>query len=244
MITFDPYEIRARIIPTLIVLSPTATIPLAFEMSLSKDWVGSAMAGLAALALLYLGSLVVRFLGRKVEPALWSAWGGPPSTLVLKPENRTFPDFTKDRIRSYVRREFDIELDGLEENSSEWSQRAEEAFRLVRQHIRQSDPNGLWYTHNAEYGALRNFYGASILMAALAGLSAVLCAVAWWRYSNAVQAWLFGLSAILTVFPLVARRWLLPSIMHVAAFRYAESAWTSFLANAQSADTRKEGGGI
>ena len=238
MIAFDPYEIRARIIPTLVVLSPAATIPLAFEMSLSKDWMGSAIVGFAALALLYLGSLVVRFLGIRVQQRLYDRWGGTPSTLLLRAEDKTFSNETKADIRACVRKEFGIVLDGLDENSPEWSERVEEAFRLVRQKIRKCDPNGLWYAHNAEYGALRNFYGASILMAVVAGVSAVLCAVAWWNYSSAVQVWLFVLSVILVIFPLVARWWFLPTIIRTAAFRYAESAWISFLSAGK--ETRSE----
>ncbi len=229
MITFDPYEIRARIIPTLIVLSPTAVIPLAFDMSLSNDWVGSAIVGFTATSLLYLGSLVVRFVGKKTERDLWSMWGAPPSTLILRSSDRTFPDSTRTRIRSCVRSEFGIDLDGLEENHPDWAQRVGEAFRLVRQRIRQDDPNGLWYVHEAEYGALRNFYGVANVMAAIAALSALLCAIAWRRYDKALQIWLFVLSVILTAFPLAAKSWLLPSMLREAAFRYAESVWLCFL---------------
>jgi hypothetical protein len=66
-------------------------------------------------------------------------------------------------------------------------------------------------------------------MAALAGLSGVLCAIAWWRYDKAVQAWLFVLCVILTALPLAACRWLLPSMLREAALRYAESIWLCFL---------------
>jgi hypothetical protein len=231
VITFDPYEIRARIIPTLVVLAPIGVIPLAFGMSLSSDWLGSAIAGLAAASLLYLASLVVRFFGKKTEAELWRTWGGPPSMLLLRSGDRTFPDSTKTRIRSCVRREFGIELDGLEEINPDWPQRVGEAFRLVRQRIRQHDPNGLWYLHSAEYGALRNFYGVANFMAALASLSAVLCLVALQRryHGGAIQVSLFVLSLVLIPLPLVARSWLLPPMLRAAAFQYAESAWLCFL---------------
>jgi hypothetical protein len=229
MITFDPYEIRARIIPTLILLSPTTVIPLAFDMSLSNDWIGSAIAGLTGVSLLYVGSLVVRFLGKRTEFDLWRTWGGPPSTSLLRTADRTLPHSTKTRIRSYIQKEFGIELDGLEENDPDWSLRVGEAFRLVRQRVRQHNPDGLWYVHDAEYGALRNFYGVANLMAVLAGLSALLCAIAWRRYDKAVQIWLLALSVVLTACPLVARSYLLPLMLREAAFRYAESVWLCFL---------------
>jgi hypothetical protein len=229
MITFDPYEMRARIIPTLIVLSPTTVIPLAFNMSLSNDWIGSAIVGLTGVSLLYFGSLAVRFLGKKIERDLWRTWGGPPSTTVLRAADRTFSDSIKTRIRSCIQTEFRIELDGLEEDHPDWSESVVEAFRLVRQHVRQHNPEGLWYVHDAEYGALRNFYGVANVMAAVAGVSTVLCAVAWWRYERAVQIWLCALAGVLTAFPLAARFYLFPSMLREAAFRYAESVWLCFL---------------
>jgi len=226
---FNHYEIRARLIPTLVIVSPAAVIPLAFGLSPASDWTASTVVGVAAIAVLYLASLFVRFLGREAEPGMWKAWGGPPSTLMLRAEDTTFPAPTKARIAAGVKSEFNIDLTGVEGKSAAWAEQAGEAFRLARQRIRQADPHGLWSTHNAEYGALRNFYGAAYLMAVVGSIAAVLCAVAWYREGKVLQAALLGISVLLTMIPPVARQWWLPSVLRAAAFRYAESAWSSFL---------------
>jgi len=242
MITFDQYEIRARLVPALIIMSPMAMIPLAFEMSLSHDWLASTAAGLAGVAILYLAGLVVRFLGKQAEPHLWNSWGGAPSVLILRSADQTFPQSTKAKIVDIVKLEFDIDLAGVEEGSSDWVARASEAFRLVRQRIRQTDPNGLWSTHNAEYGSLRNFFGSTYLMATVSVVTAVCCGAALWYHGKALQVFLLVVAIVLAVVPVLARRWWLPPMIKAAGFRYAESAWITFLSRARARENTTSGG--
>lgn len=224
----DQYEIRARLVPTIVIVSPFFFLLVALDVELFGVWQDSVALGATALVLLYIASLLIRSLGVQIEKHLWTKWGGPPSRLVLLSTDRTFSPSIKKRIIQAVLKEFEINLDEINADTEAWSELVDEAFQYVRQHVRHVDPNGLWGQHLAEYGVLRNFYGSLFLMSFFSLICTItLFDVEPWEL-RIITLWYFFFP-LLTALPLVLRYIWLPFSLKVAAFRYAESTWISFL---------------
>ena len=143
MVAVDAYELRARFAPALVIASPWVLVVVAVVQAFASTLLTTSAAALIFLALLYAFSFVVRGLGRRIENGLWASWGGPPSATVLGDADSTFSAETKSRLRSSLATTLGI--NGATEAS--WTNdlhQVQDAFRLVRQHIRQHDHNGLW----------------------------------------------------------------------------------------------------
>jgi hypothetical protein len=104
-----------------------------------------------------------------------------------------------------------------------------DAFTQVKSVLKIEKPDGEYQTHNIEYGFARNLLGASLLGAVLAGICAVWCAVFAWSEKDTWS--LIGCIAnlgLLLAFVTGKVLWL-PSLTKIAADRYAEKAWTTFV---------------
>jgi len=238
---FDIYEVRARIAPALIVALPWIFGILALAQALGTMSLMTSGAALGFLALLYVFSFMVRGLGRRIEERLWQSWGGPPSATILSAGDSTFSAETKVRIRVALKEALGIKGAG-DPNWNRDVTQVQEAFRLVRQYIRQRDPRGLWLTHNAEYGFLRNLLGSWWLLLInsllVAGIGAMLYRELGCTLSLVVAGACLGLGLV----AIAVRVFVLPAATRTAAARYAESAWTSFITNAGVSEGAKDGG--
>lgn len=242
MVAVDAYELRARFAPALVIASPWVLVVVAVVQAFASTLLTTSAATLIFLALLYAFSFVVRGLGRRIETGLWTAWGGPPSATVLSDADSTFSTATKLRIRTSLATT--LRIKGATESS--WANdlhQVQDAFRLVRQYIRQHDHNGLWFAHNAEYGILRNLLGSWWLLLLNSLLSAGVTGLLWQGRGGKTLLILTILSLGLGLAAIVGRILVLPGATRMAAIRYAESAWTSFLANSQRTDQTNQGRG-
>jgi len=227
---FDAYELRARIAPAVIVISPLIFSSVVFISSISPNLLSSTIAGIGSLALIYALSLIIRHLGKSKEQVLWSSWGGAPSIQMLRPNNSTFSDDIKRTITKAVKQRFSIDIEGTAEESGEnLDQRIEDAFRLVRQRVQQLDPSGLWYKHNAEYGFLRNLYASCWIWILNSILVCIVGGVTYYINSNFLYIVISVSGAMFAVIALVLYKYLLLRPLRTAAERYAESTWISFL---------------
>lgn len=240
MMVFDAYEVRARLAPALVVASPWMLVVAALLQASASTLLSTSAAAVVFIALIYAFSFAVSHLGRRIEDGLWNSWGGPPSATVLSKADATFSAETKSRIRSSLVATLGIRGTTLPGWAAE-TDRVQETFRLVRQLIRQRDPKGLWSTHNAEYGFLRNLLGSWWLLLLNSLLAAGVCGVLWHMRGGETIFILGALSLGLALTAILGRIFILPSAIRSASVRYAESAWTSFLANAQRTDHNNQG---
>ncbi len=232
----DPYELRARYAPAVIVASPIiitlfALLPLVQETSnLLVQFGGSA---LVFVFFAYLFSFVVRACGRRIENNLWEGWGGPPSTRFLRWSDSMFGENLKQQVHDIVERKCGIKLLSKDEEVSDGKAADKciaEAFAQVKAIVRRNDPTGVCLIHNAEYGFLRNLLGSWGIWFVLAVIGAGVCGALWFVYRN--DTLLVGgvLNALLAVSAVILRLTFLPKSTKTAADRYAESSWTMFLA--------------
>lgn len=241
---FDAYEIRARLMPAALIASPVLLPLFAFGLVSASTLMSTALASALVLLVIYLFSHVVAFLGRRSEPALWKSWGGSPSLTVLSDTDKTFPGATKKAIQKAVLDIYSIDLEAVAGDPAKWREQATEAFRLVRQYLRQHDPKGVWTSQNAEYGFIRNTLACAWLCAVLAGLAAISCGVPWWLdHKKTLHGGLAIVGMVVVVVVLAVRYAVLPKVAKSIAFRYAESAWLCFLNASKAGGKGSKGGG-
>lgn len=226
---FDPYELRARILPALVVVSPLVFPGLILIQAISPNVATSTLAGFSLLPLVYVLSLIVRNLGKAKEPQIWAFWGGAPSVRFMRANDSTFSSDIKHSIAKAVKQRFSITFEDPHLSVEELDQRLEDAFRLVRQRVRQIDPQGLWYKHNAEYGFLRNLYASCGLWAIFGALVAVSGGVLFYTLSDILYAAVISLGILFVLLAWGLYQFVLPGLLRTAADRHAEMTWMSFL---------------
>jgi hypothetical protein len=231
MVAIDAYELRARFAPALIIASPWLLVSVAVIQTYAAPLLTTSLAAVIFLAILYGFTFVVRHRGLITEKGLWDSWGGPPSAVILTESDPTFPKETKARIAAYVASELGVK-NATNQSWLNEINRIQEAFRLVRQYLRQRDPNGLWFTHNAEYGFLRNLLGSWWLLLANAVAASCVCGVLWLICNSWTLLALIVINLILSLVAVAGRFLLFLKPTRTAAFRYAESAWLAFLTEA------------
>jgi hypothetical protein len=235
----DPYEFKARMIPSVITLLPLLWTVYFLCPKVVTDPFLFAGSGGIALALVYLCGMILKDMGARYANRFWAKAGGAPSTRMGRMRDSYLSIEQKHRIHSAVRAQFNIELlSFIEEleNPELADRRIVDAFREVKEWLRHSGHATLVDKHNAEYGATRNLCGARALLASFAIIGLVACGFKG-GISPAINAGsLVNLSILLLWVPL---GWsILPEMLRVNANNYAESAWISFLALAQRVEKK------
>lgn len=99
----SPYELRARMLPGMLLVLPIAIAGIAWVPGLDL------LTSLAtvATACLFVGYVVGQWMRDRAEPqqsALFESWGGAPTTIVLRWNDLTIPAMQKEQIRSRLLR--------------------------------------------------------------------------------------------------------------------------------------------
>jgi hypothetical protein len=244
MVGFDEYDRKARLTPGLLAITPVAVLVVVLGW---RDYpaVASLSAILLASGAAYLLAVMVRYVGRRIEPELWESWGGAPTTRLLRTRSATDNALLRDNRRRAVEAYTGIKLlDPAEElaDPTRADQTIQTAISQVI-HLGQNADYRLLAQENVNYGFERNFFafrwvGRTVAVLCLAGLALLL-------YLNHVDAGgqrlsvgaLVGGVVIEAVFLL---GWLLlpsASRTRAAAERYAER-----LLQAVVVEARRTGG--
>ena len=227
----DGYDLKARVLPAAIILLPlvwTAYYLLPGILENPFLWAGS---GLTWVALTYLATMCFRTLGVFYSKRLWRDCGGLPSTRMMRMRDRFLGQEQKSRIQIAVWNRFGIRLFSLAEeraNPELADRRIVDAFREIKEALRQSGRSRLIDKHNAEYAFARNLCGSRMVLVCFAAIGAALCG---WK--NSEPHWRASLGCYVNIALLVA--WLplgwviLPRVMRLSADTYAERVWMTFL---------------
>jgi hypothetical protein len=226
----DPYELKARIAPGLI-LAFAILVDVAYAAPVLSSLPIFAASGICSLALIYGLGNFARTRGDAIESDLWRSWGGPPSTRFLRYRDSSFGDDLKCSIRNVVATTLSARLlDPSEEgNNPELADKAIwDAFRLVRQYLRQNDPSGLWQKHNIEYGFCRNLLGCRIAWAVLSLVALAFSVISGTRSGAGMINPASAIAALSLTCAVYVGWMVMPDATKRAADAYAESAWMAF----------------
>lgn len=233
---FDPYEIRARIVPSIIVCLPLIITLLTIASEISGSLFHLLGSGVALIVLIYALSFLVRHYGKKIEPDLWAKWDGPPSTRFMRWRDQTWNAVLKHQFHAAVERICGIKLKSKKEEADapvETDQQIAQAFLQVKAIVRRDEPEGVWTKHNAEYGFHRNLLGSRGLWLMFSILGAAICGVVW-NFTRADMSIVgFTLNIVLVVGSILWGWHFLPKFVKDSANRYSESVWNSFLVSAK-----------
>lgn len=173
---FNTYNRRARLYPGLILTLPISFLPIVFLTSKPFWW--SAVALLLSISgITYLGTQLVRSLGKSKEQELWNSWGGPPTTQMLRIVGATNPIQVKRWHRKlenifsdeYVPTEADERANPVQADAS-----YETLISALIARTRGKNDFPLLYAENCEYGFRRNLYGCKYIGFVLATASLIL----------------------------------------------------------------------
>jgi len=177
----DPYALRARLMPALLVVLPAA-LGVAAWFPDRFAILGSLLAFVAGCGIGCFLSESVRDRGKELERELIRGWGGLPSTILLRHREGRLNPATKARYRRRLAQMLpDISLPSEEEE-----QQDPEAADLVyascgdflREQTRDSQRFALLLSENIQYGTRRNLLGSKPVALWIGIPSLVSCSAA------------------------------------------------------------------
>lgn len=226
----DSYEIKARILPALIISIPVL-ITLWSCYKLEFTALSELFKGILSFAIIYALAIVVRALGKRIENELWKSWGGIPSTQIVTWKNQIIGDELKTLYLQTAHDKLNLPTPTKEQEEADPVKAAElinQVFKRIQGLIRQKDKDGLWSMANADYGFARNLLGSRFLWFSVSAAMTLISGYnIYFQFSDTILIGLV-LNAIMTFASLYIGWFLLPEYTKQVAFRYAEHAWESF----------------
>jgi hypothetical protein len=168
---FDEYSLNARVRPALLALLP----PVAFLYLVFPQLYG-VLAGAAGVFVVF-GLVTVlahfcRSAGKTAEQKLFTAWGGIPTTIMLRHRDVYFDPITKGRYHRFVAKNIEgWAAPSAEEelhDPHEADKKYDSAVRWLLEYTRDQKQYPLLFKENISYGFRRNCYGIKWLAASLA----------------------------------------------------------------------------
>jgi hypothetical protein len=215
----DAYSRRARLGPAALAAGPP--IVLAGSSVLALERAGGIVGFLFAALLACLCGFV-RGRGRSIEPRLWTRWGGPPTTAMLR-WSGPVSEHTQRRRHGLLESVLGEALPTRTEEKADpegADRRYETAVAALRDLTRSRTDFPLVAEENAEYGYRRNALGVkpmALAIAAATGVAAVALAVTDGAPGHFLPVAAVAAGAIVA-WATVAR----PAWVRAAAERYAE----------------------
>lgn len=178
MLWLDDYERRARLVPGLFALFPIVILLAVFGLR-NVPAVSYVLGALTVIGGPVLVAGVVRYYGKKAEAVLWPAWGGPPTTVLLRLTAPTDNELQRSLWRNAVEQVSGVTLCSLRSeraNQHKADVTIETALKRTRDRTRDREMFALLFAENREYGFERNLYGIRWLGRALSITSVVAMA--------------------------------------------------------------------
>jgi len=160
----DPYERQARLYPALLAGLPV--IVMATVLYGSNSVVTAASTVAASCGGLYLLANIARERGRRLEPILFTSWGGKPTTQLLRHRDRNIEGPTKRRYHAFLSRMINLPFPNKrdeETNPVDADDIYQSAVRWLLNHTRDKSKYKMIFDENIAYGFRRNAYGLKII---------------------------------------------------------------------------------
>lgn len=185
----DQYERAARLYPALLALLPLLIVQLSTSV-LGKPLVTQLATLLGACGVTYLLANVSRMLGKTQENKLFQAWGGMPTTQMLRHRNELIDRHTKQRYHVFLALKIKAEFPTTEAEASS-PMAADDIYRAGVKWLlgktRDKKRFALLFKENVSYGFHRNGFGLRWIGCLVSLISVVWLTVANQAYSP--QAW-------------------------------------------------------
>lgn len=157
----DPYDRQARLYPSLLVVAP---IPVMLVCLYGAGAiVGSTIVALlGSCGIAFVLGRVAREAGKRIEPKLYEAWGGAPTTQVLRHRDQRYDPHTKQRFHAVLGRGLKIAMPTREQEDADPTA-ADDLYRaattwLIKQ-TRDTKKYPLVFKENINFGFQRNALG-------------------------------------------------------------------------------------
>ena len=159
----DAYDVQARFAPIVFALLPVLLVAIVVVPGLGQmRLAGGTIAGLLLLALPYVGTRIARAAGRARQEALFEAWGGMPTTAMLRYRDTRLNPRTKQVYRDRLARlgpVFPIPTEAEERADPAGSDiKIAAAVGEVRERAKRQGIKAV-HRENINFGAARNAYG-------------------------------------------------------------------------------------
>lgn len=194
----DAYTLRARAWPFALTASPLiALLAIFLPAELPTAFVALGVTG----AIVFLGSQISRYAGKRVQAELWRRWGGEPAVHRLMLSGPR-PAGEVAKARDVVSAATGVELPTLDDEESDpdgSQERYSLALRSLRDLTRDKERFHLLLEENIIYGFWRNLFGLRPLGLAAAAVAFVASAglILWCAGEAGRLAWIPGLWAVM-----------------------------------------------
>jgi hypothetical protein len=155
----DPYERKARATPALMAVLPVV-VPLVCQFG-AKNPILTAIVGLlGTCGAIYAGASIARGRGKLIETKLVEAWGGMPTTILLRHRDSFYDGETKKRYHLDALLRLGMTMPTEAQEAAD-PRKADDAYGAVARRLREltRTDKGLLFKENTAYGFHRNMLG-------------------------------------------------------------------------------------
>jgi hypothetical protein len=232
----DSYEWKARVPPTLVILTPVIIGIFSVKIALINDILTNPVSipfiFIIVIVAAYICSYPIRYFGKQLEKSLWSNWDGPPSTRYIRWRDGTYNDEIKSQIHDQISNLLGITLKTREEEIRD-PQNADlliaQAVRRIISFLYKNDRTGIWNKTNEEYGFLRNLLGNRTIFAIISISCSYISFIEVLQNFYVSQILLFFLNLGIFLISIICGWWIFPQLIKHVAERYADSLLMDFL---------------
>src|SRR6516164_1456109 len=225
----DPYSRQARLQPALVVVVPAAVLIVVWFPALWSVW-GLVLTVASSCGVTLLLSQIARDRGKRLEPELYTSWGGKPSVALLRHADERIDDNTKARYRAFLASRLpDLKLPSPAEEEADPA-RADRAYESVTAWLltqtRDTKTFGLLFRENISYGFRRNLWGLKPIglpiALACACASTTVLAHNYVALHEPLPPQIVFVTAVTWILALLWIAWITPSWVRIPADAYGQ----------------------
>lgn len=195
MKALDAYSLKARYYPTVIVIAPLCLMILSVASGKWDLLKSVGVAAVSTLGLSYVMDQVGRDRGKRREASLFQAWGGKPTTRILRHRDTFLDNTTRERYHSKLARLVEGIKMPMAKQEAEDPDAADSIYdscaAFLREQTRDAKEFPLVFQENMNYGFRRNLWGMKPAGIVISAIGALACsALATWRFLANKEEWL------------------------------------------------------
>lgn len=158
----DKYNLNTRLYPMVIFCLPILLLCVIFSFPFDK-YINIIKSISIIGPLSFFVQQIVRDAGKNKEKALWEAWGGPPTTQILRWRDKTLDIITKRRYHLKLQELYSSAVVPNANFEHEHPAEADEIYeayvKYLRTKTRDTKKYSLLFIENINYGYRRNLWG-------------------------------------------------------------------------------------